>query len=362
MAKRRLNEHQLRRISSQQKARGKPAGPAARGTDSDHANDESTLGPEQEGLIVCHYGQQLDVESLSPASKGQLFRCHQRSNLPPLVTGDKVIWQAEGDSTGIIVALVPRHSAMSRPNARGEQRSIAANIDRVVVVFAPVPEPFGNLLDRYLVAIEHLRLKPLLLLNKCDLMPAETSNESADAAALKVSDLLKLYAGIGYETLRVSCHQPDSIDSLRNLLKDETAVFVGQSGVGKSSLINTLRGIDDDDNAAGAADVGGLSKGRAVGREKGTHTTTATKLYHLPGSGDLVDSPGIREFGLWHIEAEQLMYGFVEFRPYIGQCRFRDCRHQQEPGCALLAAVKKGKIHASRLNSYHHILQELGRG
>ena len=126
-------------------------------------------------------------------------------------------------------------------------------------------------------------------------------------------------------------------------------------------MINTLRGIDDDDNDAGAADVGGLSKGRAIGREKGTHTTTATRLYHLPGSGDLVDSPGIREFGLWHIEAEQLMYGFVEFRPYIGQCRFRDCRHQQEPGCALLAAVKQGKIKASRLSSYHHILQELDR-
>lgn len=353
MAKRRLNEHQLRRISSQQQARGKRPDKAARPGNAD--GDTTNLGPEQEGLIVCHYGQQIDVESLSPDSAGQLFRCHQRSNLPPLVTGDKVIWQAESETSGIIVALIPRHSVMSRPNARGEQRSVAANIDRVAVVFAPVPEPFGNLLDRYLVAIEHLRLRPLLLLNKNDLMPDERSQAQADAAALKVSDLLKLYAGIGYETLRVSTLQPESIDLLRETLKDEIAVFVGQSGVGKSSLINTLRGLDDDDDEAGAADVGGLS----VGREKGTHTTTATKLYHLPGSGDLVDSPGIREFGLWHIEPDQLMYGFVEFRPYAGQCRFRDCRHQQEPGCALLAAVKKGKISQARLNSYHSILQEL---
>jgi ribosome biogenesis GTPase len=101
--------------------------------------------------------------------------------------------------------------------------------------------------------------------------------------------------------------------------------------------------------------VGDLS----VGRQKGTHTTTATKLYHLPGSGDLIDSPGIREFGLWHIEPDALMNGFIEFRPWAGKCRFRDCHHQHEPDCALLEAVKRGEIDPARLESYHHILISL---
>src|SRR5690606_392181 len=171
---------------------------------------------------------------------------------------------------------------MSRPNNRGELRAIAANVDCVAVVIAPQPEPFGNLIDRYLVAIEHLDLRPVILLNKADLL--DTNN--------KVAALLERYKRIGYETLRVSSKAGDGMDGLKEALKGQTAVFVGQSGVGKSSLINTLRGVSADDEEF--AEVGALS----VAQAKGTHTTTATRLYHLPGSGDLIDSPGIREFGL----------------------------------------------------------------
>jgi ribosome biogenesis GTPase / thiamine phosphate phosphatase len=344
MTKRRLNQHQLRRIDSEQQARGKRAGQGVKAAGS--ADDAGLIGPELPGLVVCHYGQQLDIESHAEESRGQVFRCYQRSNLPPLVTGDTVIWQADGERSGVVIAQLPRHSAMSRPNARGELRPIAANIDRVVVVIAPLPEPFGNLIDRYLVAIEHLRLTPLLLLNKCEL--------PGRGGEVDVDGLLDLYAGIGYETLRVSCEADIGMDALKASLLNRIAVFVGQSGVGKSSLINKLRGIEDDAGDA-AADVGGLSQGH----DKGTHTTTATRLYHLPGSGDLIDSPGIREFGLWHIEADQLMHGFIEFRPYAGQCRFRDCRHQTEPDCALREAARQGKIAKARLESYHHILRSL---
>lgn len=353
MTKRRLNQHQLRRIDSQQQARGKRSTLIDRQPEGEDV--ASLVGPEIDGLVVCHYGQQLDIESQAPQSHGQVFRCYQRSNMPPLVTGDKVIWQADGEQSGVVVALQPRHSAMSRPNARGDLRPIAANVDLVVVVVAPVPEPFGNLIDRYLVAVEHLGLQPLLLMNKCELLDNQPAS-SRDSNSLDLDTLLARYAAIGYETLRVSSHANIGVDELKEKLLNKIAVFVGQSGVGKSSLINTLRGIENDEGE-NAADVGSLS----VGREKGTHTTTATKLYHLPGSGDLIDSPGIREFGLWHIEAEDLMYGFMEFRPFAGQCRFRDCQHLQEPDCALRNAVSTGEITAQRLESYHHILQSLTR-
>lgn len=341
MTKRRLNQHQQRRISGNQQAHKEHR--ERQRADADVLHDASA-GVSRDGLIVCHYGKQIDVESLAPEHAGQTFRCFQRSNLPALVTGDKVVWQLGDDESGVIVALQPRQSAMSRPNHRGELRAIAANVDCVVVVIAPKPEPFGNLIDRYLVAIEHLGLRPLLLLNKMDL---------ADQSTLDVEALLQRYARIGYETLRVSSHTGQGMETLKQSLAQHTAVFVGQSGVGKSSLINTLRGVASEDEQG--AQVGDLS----VSHHKGTHTTTATKLYHLPGSGDLIDSPGIREFGLWHIEADALMQGFIEFRPWVGRCRFRDCQHRHEPDCALLDAVSRGEIDEARLESYHHILASL---
>lgn len=341
MTKRRLNQQQLRRIGSQQARHGARANV---GSGSDLPDQD--LGEGQSGLIVCHYGKQLDVEALEGDHKGRVFRCHQRSNLPALVTGDRVIWQAEAEG-GVIIAQAARHSAMSRPNNRGELRAIAANIDCVVVVLAPLPEPFGNLIDRYLVAIERQQLHPVVLLNKADLL-GSVSNSGA------IISLLHRYRRIGYEAMTVSSHTGEGMDLFKQSLSGRTVVFVGQSGVGKSSLINTLRGVADD-AGEGSASVGGLS----IGHDKGTHTTTATRLYHLPGSGDLIDSPGIREFGLWHIEQDELMDGFIEFRPYAGQCRFRDCRHLTEPGCALRAAVKRGDIDGVRLDSYHQILQSL---
>lgn len=343
MSKRRLSQQQRGRIDRNQKLR---QARVDKGSDASTLRDDidaEELGPEQTGLVICHYGQQLEIESTAPESAGQIYRCFQRTNLPPIATGDRVIWQAGSNGQGVVVALQERSSLMSRPNQQSVLRPVAANVSVVAIVIAPLPQPFSNLVDRYLVMAEHLGLKPLIVLNKTDIF-----DPGRDAA---INDMLTIYQDIGYPVIRVSSHSGLGMEGLLSCLENQTVVFVGQSGVGKSSLVNALRGSCGEDEAA----VGDLS----TARDKGTHTTTAARLYHLPGSGDLIDSPGIREFGLWHMDAAEVFDGFVDFRPYAGACRFRDCSHQSEPGCALQAAVAENRLHPQRLQSYFMMLSSL---
>ncbi len=333
MSKRKLSKQQKSRIAQNQQSRqSQPSDPGAN-------PPSGQLGPESSGLVISHFGQQLEVEPTSLETTDRLFRCYQRANLPSLVTGDRVIWQQDGPDSGVIVALDSRQNVLSRPNSQGELKPIASNIDLVMVVIAPVPEPFANLVDRYLVAIESLELQPIVLANKLDLIDSQNDT--------KIVSMLSMYKKIGYEVLQVSALDGSGIDALARVLKSRTGVFVGQSGVGKSSLINAL-------GAEARAETGALS----TGKEKGTHTTTTAKLFHLKDC-NLIDSPGIRDFSLWHISGDQLFNGFIEFAKFAGQCKFRDCSHQSEPGCVLQEAVEQGEIIADRLESYLHIKQTL---
>jgi len=337
MKKKKLSDRQLRRIQQVQDAY---ADRAARKQARAEATLESTsLGMEQRGLVISHYGQQLDIEALEGAEAGRIFRCFQRSNLEPLVTGDIVIWQA-GDPLGVVVAGIERRSVLKRPNPFNELKPVAANIDCIVIVIAPQPEPHYNLIDRYIVAAELMHCRPLLLLNKADLL---TDNNRA-----ALHDMLQLYATLGYATLQVSSKRHDGLDKLLPLLAGNNNVFVGQSGVGKSALVNAL-----------LPGVNTLEGELSAGEVKGRHTTTSAKLFHLPSGGNLIDSPGIREFGLWHIAPDELLNGFIEFRQHLTGCRFRDCRHEREPGCQLRTAVEAALISPQRLSSYHAIRSTL---
>ena len=269
-----------------------------------------------------------------------MFRCHLRANLPALVTGDTVVWRAGNQGIGVIVAQLPRKTELCRPDSRGQLKPVAANVDMIVIVFAPMPEPHANLIDRYLVAAEHAGIRPLLLLNKADLI------DEQNAPALNA--LLGVYRQLGYPVLEVSAHHGDGMQQLQAQLDSHISVFVGQSGVGKSSLVNSLL---PEVNLR----VGPLSEISG----QGTHTTTTARLFHFPGGGDLIDSPGIREFGLGHVSRADVEAGFIEFNDLIGRCRFRDCKHDREPGCALLMALEDGRVQQQRMNSYRSIIASL---
>lgn len=337
MSKRKLTRRQAWRIEKIQQERAERA--SRKDTKIDQQLEGGELGPEQNGLIISHFGKQVDVEALDGAKAGQIFRCHLRTNLGQLVTGDNVVWR-EGTGTGVVVAVLGRTSELIRPTNHGELKPVAANIDRIIITFAVEPTPFANLIDRYLVAAEISGIEPVLLLNKADLI----DDENREA----LESLLNRYRDIGYRVLTASTTQAQGLDDLLAELDGRISVFVGQSGVGKSSLINVLLpGVD--------IKVGALSEQT----RKGKHTTTTARLFHFPNGGDLIDSPGIREFALWHIDPATLLEGFVEFRPFLGHCKFRDCHHEQEPGCAILKAIEEGAISPERMESYQRILTSL---
>ncbi len=346
MAKRKLSKQQQWRIKKIQEERSKRA--ARREAKELTALQQGDLGALQHGRVIAHYGQQLDIEPLpskenhtpGPHSERDIHRCYARANIDSLVTGDLVTWRPGADQSGVIEARESRRSLLQRPDKFGQLKPVAANIDQILIVICPEPTPFPNLINRYLVAAEAVQITPKIILNKSDLLNPENREQ--------IAELKHSYSGLGYTWLEVTCKTTDGLAPLLALLQRCTSVFVGQSGVGKSSIIKTLL---PDQNIK----VGALSEGE----KKGTHTTTTAKLFHMPCGGELIDSPGIREFGLWHMDEQTLTEGFIEFRPFLGHCRFRDCRHRREPGCALFAAVEAGRISEARMASYLSIRDSL---
>ena len=320
-----------RRISHQQSARIEKKQKQYRADAKDSPNSTST-----DGLILTRFSRHALVE----LAQGTRIHCAIRPSVDALVAGDRVVFQSEGQSQGVIISRYPRQSVLGRPDKRGQLKPVAANITQVMVVVAPKPDISWPLLDSYLVMAEHLNVSACIVLNKTDL--------SSDS--LK-QELLQRYQPLGYSILFTSHEDKKQDKYLIEALDNETSVFVGQSGVGKSSLIARILPLESD------IQTGEISKRTDLGR----HTTSRSCLYHLPTGGALVDSPGVREFGLWHMPVSEIAKGFREFRPYLPQCKFRNCNHINTLGCALVAAVNKTLITQHRYENYVKITAQFAK-
>lgn len=311
--------------------------------------DEASLAT---GVIVAHFGKQLDVQVTALADSeqvsntlnaGQIYRCHTRTNLPMLATGDKV--KISFDDTaqlGRIESLLARDCLITRPDRYHKIKPVAANVELLAIVFAPLPKAATSLIDRYLLIAHINGVTPLLVLNKADLLP-----DFPD-----VAHLYQEYIALGYHGVQTSVPTGDGLAGLQGYIGDKFSIFAGQSGVGKSSLINHLL-------PHALQDINVISSGSKLGQ----HTTTTSRLIAYDPSdltqGGIIDTPGIREYGIWHLSPDDILAAFSELAPLASLCRFRDCKHSENSkGCALWQAAADGQVLARRVLSLTQLQEE----
>jgi ribosome biogenesis GTPase / thiamine phosphate phosphatase len=285
-----------------------------------------------EGLVIAHLGQGIAVEAAD-----HIFLCQTRRRLEMAAVGDKVLWTQSATDQGRIEEILPRRSVLLRPSRNNKTRPVAANIDTVFVVFAVEPYCDFLLIDQYLAVCENRKIAAALILNKIDLAVAEDIE----------TELLD-YQNLGYPLYRVSARNNIGMAELKQALKHRVSMFAGQSGVGKSSLTNTIL----PDKALKTNTLSATTK-------HGRHTTTAATLYHLHDGGDLIDSPGVAIFGLAGLSESELAYGYREFQDFFDDCQFNDCRHVNDKGCAVRAAVENGKISSTRYQRFLKLREKM---
>lgn len=286
----------------------------------------------QEGLVISHLGKGIAVEVGDTT-----ILCQTLRKLDTVVVGDKVLLSLSSPDQGRIEQLLPRRSVLQRPSRGDQIRPVAANLDTIYVVFAAEPACDFLLMDQYLAICENCDIDAALVFNKIDLGCPDWIAQELDN-----------YHALGYAVHRVSANQQLGLNELRQILAGRTSMFTGQSGVGKSSLTNALL----PDKSLRINSVSATTR-------HGRHTTTAATLYHLPGGGDLIDSPGVAIFGLAGLSEAQLAWGYREFQPFIGQCRFNDCRHVNDKDCAVRQAAEIGQIPLSRYQRFLKLREKM---
>lgn len=279
------------------------------------------------GLVVARHRRHVTVEDDARAR----HRCSLRSRRLKPVVGDEVDWETQADGTGVVTAVAARRTVLTRIDSRGRREAVAANLTQLLVVAAPLPNPDWTLLDRYLVAAELIPIKAVIVFNKRDLPSAEPE---------PLQDLRE----IGYPVCLASALHASGLDKVAELMAGERGAVVGQSGTGKSSLINALLGEQ-------LQAVGALTGKGAHGR----HTTSSATLYRLGNGGEFIDSPGVRNYAPYIESIAELQRGFREFQPHLGRCRFDNCRHLAEPDCAVKAALADGAVARRRYESYTNL-------
>ncbi len=285
-----------------------------------------------DGLVISHLGQGIAVEV-----DGDILLCQTRRKLETVAVGDKVKVTKSSTDQGRIEEILPRRSLLQRPSRNKKTRPVAANIDKIYVVFATEPYCDFLLIDQYLAICESRNIDAVLVLNKVDL----TNIKDLEAE-------LQQYQDLGYKMHKVSAIENIGISELKAALNHQISMFAGQSGVGKSSLTNAI--IPDKQLKTNT--VSEITK-------HGRHTTTAATLYHLPEGGDLIDSPGVAIFGLADMTEQQLAWGYREFQPLIEDCRFNNCRHLKDKGCAVRAAAETGKISKQRYQRFLKLIEKM---
>lgn len=285
-----------------------------------------------EPLVVTTFGHRVELE----LGDGQRVMARIKGKRLRVVCGDRVVATALGGETDYLVSdVLPRTNVLSRPDSRGRVEILAANVSMIVAVASAVPKPDWFIVDRYLAAAELASAKPVVVWNKTDIDTPAGSREELDA-----------YARIGYPVYLVSTVNGTGISDVAACLKGQTAILAGQSGVGKTSLINKLLGNSDLRTATVSRKTG-----------EGRHTTVNSAMRHLPSGGAVIDSPGVRDFAPAINSSEQTVAGFREIEDAGAACRYANCRHLREPGCAVKEGVESGAISPRRYESYKRLLR-----
>ncbi|MCL4560860.1 MAG: ribosome small subunit-dependent GTPase A [Chloroflexi bacterium] len=331
-----------------------------------NANDEGVVYKKSTGLYYVHTPERVVPCALSNRLRKQLIyplaasstggrRVRQVKEIDHgdmVAIGDRVRFYDAGDGTGLIVEVLPRRNRLARrtavpmPDAHAFEQVIVANVDQVIPVFAAAsPPPHWNMLDRYLASAESFYLPALVCITKLDLVggAGEKLNDEIQSVTAE-------YRRTGYPVLLVSATTGEGMEELRQALGGRTSVLVGKSGVGKTTLLNTLQ-----------PGLGLRVRELSARTGKGLHTTTGLELFPLDFGGAVLDTPGAREYGLWDVDLEDVALLFPEMRPWVGKCRFgRTCLHNEEPGCAVRKAVMTGSISPRRYQSYLRLCEDCG--